>query len=268
MKKLEAVLLTAGSLFFLYGVFSLFLNLGANMGTFFPIGVGALLILYVICKRKYSCRAGNFYFKKFEKIAAWLFAAFLVLFAILIVLLALYASSDDSGDKTECVIVLGAALNGEEPSQVLNKRLELAVNYISRHEGAMVIVTGGQGRGESIPEAEAMKRYLVSHGVNDENILKEEYSTSTMENLAFSKALFEREFGHSPGTVTIVTSDFHRFRAKLLAARVGLNAQVLGADTPYYIYPNVYSREFFALIKSVIFDWPKADRIGQLSGIT
>lgn len=148
--------------------------------------------------------------------------------------------------ETNCIIVLGCGIkkNGEVTA-LLRGRLDKAVEvFKSGGERAKFIVSGGQGSDEVISEAEAMKNYLLSVGIAEERIVLENKSTTTMENLAFSKALMEDE--NAPCTVS--TSSYHVLRSAMFSKRVGLNAQCVGGKTAAYYYPAAFLREYAALI--------------------
>ena len=81
---------------------------------------------------------------------------------------------------------------------------------------------------------------------------EEENSTSTNENLQYSKEIMQQY--NKDLTVAIATSDFHIFRTKMLAKNQGLDAIGLPSTTAWYIWINSYLREFLAVIKSIIFD--------------
>ena len=65
------------------------------------------------------------------------------------------------------VVVLGAALRGEQPSRMLAERLKTAATYLRDHPESSCVVSGGQNDDEIISEAEAMKRYLVGLGIEE-----------------------------------------------------------------------------------------------------
>ncbi len=85
------------------------------------------------------------------------------------------------------ILILGAKLFGDKPSQSLQNRLDVALKYLNENPKTKAIVSGGQGEDEDIPEAHSMRNYLVAHGINANRILIEDRSTSTYENLKFSK---------------------------------------------------------------------------------
>lgn len=171
-------------------------------------------------------------------------------------LLISHGESDNSAIPVNAVIVLGAGVNGETPSLILQSRIDAAAEYLAQHPNVPVVLSGGMGPGESITEAEAMRRGLESRGVDGERLLLEERSTSTAENFAFSREMLA-ENGVDPDTavIAVVTSDFHCFRAHLIAQREGLTVIDVPAEITWLLLDaNYYVREFFALGKTLIFD--------------
>ena len=84
--------------------------------------------------------------------------------------------------------------------------------------------------------------------------MEESKSSSTNENMMFSRQVILERFGESDGKVAIVTSDFHMFRSKMLARHYGFDPVGVPGETPWYIRPNNYLREFLAVVKSVVLD--------------
>ncbi len=93
----------------------------------------------------------------------------------------------------EYEIILGAGLYGDKPSPILQERLEEGLKYLELHPNTKVIVSGGQGSNEPIPESQAMKSFLVNKGINPNRIIEEDKSKSTFQNLEFSKKILRRK---------------------------------------------------------------------------
>jgi uncharacterized SAM-binding protein YcdF (DUF218 family) len=90
-----------------------------------------------------------------------------------------------------------------------------------------------------------MAGYLTAHGFPAARIQREDRSTSTEENLLYSKSIMGRL---RPGaTCVIVTSNYHVFRAAMIARRTGIRGQVTGARTAPYYWPGATLREFAAI---------------------
>ena len=156
-------------------------------------------------------------------------------------------------NRSDFIIVLGAQLYGEEPSFDLVKRLDASLIVLNGSPDAKIILSGGQGPGENITEAEAMKRYLVSRGVNGDNIFEEDRATNTYENIMFSKEIMDGFYVNNP-SVTVVTNDSHMYRALYICNKLGVKAY--GYTCP--VYPThekiMYLREFFAVVKTYVFN--------------
>jgi uncharacterized SAM-binding protein YcdF (DUF218 family) len=151
------------------------------------------------------------------------------------------------------VIVLGAGLGpGGQVPPLLASRLDrgfsiwTSLNRRASGPGPLLIVSGGKGDDEQVAEAAAMASYLTARGFPADHLLLEDRSRSTEENLLFSKAIMEQV--RRGARCTIVTSDFHAFRAAMIARRLGIRGQVTGARVAGYYRPSAMLREFAAVL--------------------
>ncbi|TVX94635.1 YdcF family protein [Paenibacillus agilis] len=125
------------------------------------------------------------------------------------------AGGVSTGEKTDVGIVLGASMWGANPSPGLRERLDLAVKLYQEGRFGYILVTGGKGGSQDLySEAEGSKRYLVKQGIPKERVLEEDKSTSTLENLLYSKTIISNNQWDS---ITIITHDFHGTRAREIA---------------------------------------------------
>ena len=113
---------------------------------------------------------------------------------------------------------------------------------------AVFIPSGGQGRNESMAEAEAMRRYLVGEGIPPRLIQMEDQSRNTFENMAFSKAIIEKR--RPGGSAVFSTTNYHVFRSGVWAVRAGLRAEGIGSKTVWWYWPNAFMRECAGLLKA------------------
>lgn len=163
----------------------------------------------------------------------------------------LYHAGRRTQEAVPTVIVLGCKINGESPSLMLARRLNTARDFMLEHPQSPCIVSGGQGSDEIMPESEAMKKYLVSAGIDPDRIFVEDISTSTRENMEFSKTLMD-EHGLR-GTAVIATDDFHQWRAQIEGERLGLKCVSAGACvTPWYLVSYYWTREILALTAALV----------------
>ena len=161
----------------------------------------------------------------------------------------LWAMTSGGKEKADCVIVLGAQVRGRNITDSLKRRLDRTVEYLENFPETRVIVSGGQGPGEEIPEADAMAEYLVKKGIKKSLIYREDKSTSTRENFRFSRMYADVK----KDKIGIVTNGFHIYRASLIAKEEGYEhiCTVPASSNPVYQL-NYLMREFFALLQFFI----------------
>lgn len=149
------------------------------------------------------------------------------------------------------LIVLGAKVRPDgQPTRALRFRLEAAQAYLAEHPATIAIVSGGRGIDEPLSEAATMAHWLETHGVAHEQIICEDTSTTTAENLAHSTHLVPKL--HT-ARVGIVTNDFHLYRALLTARKQGFcQAWGIPAASTKRNLPKNLARECFALVKNRI----------------
>ncbi|WP_462354916.1 YdcF family protein [Fusobacterium ulcerans] len=187
----------------------------------------------------------NKFFKFLKKICKLGYCLFFFSFIIVegIILKDILVNRNNS-PKVKYLIVLGAGLKGDIPSEVLKYRLNKAVKYFKENPDTIFIVSGGQGKDELISEAEAMEIYLSERGIPIKNIIKEDKSTSTYENLKFSdKIIKEKEI---TGDIAVMSNSFHMYRVKMISKKIKFPLKTVYAETPAIVFPNYMLREYFA----------------------
>ncbi len=174
-------------------------------------------------------------------------SAVLLLAAFETVLMVGAAAKDPEPSAT--VVVLGCRVYGERPSRMMVARLKAAQKYLEENPDSCCILSGGQGADEDISEAECMYRYLVDKGISPERLYKEDKSTSTRENLLFSKEIIERE-GLNPN-IAIATNEFHEYRAQKIAETLGMESGAVSGVTEVWVVPTYYVRELYG----ILYEW-------------
>lgn len=154
----------------------------------------------------------------------------------------------DKNPEAPYLIILGAGLNGSEPSLSLQYRLDAAKNYLETYPETRVVVSGGQGAGEDISEAECMRRWLTENGVSEERILMEDKSTSTYENLRNSLEIIKEKCGDPTAKIAVLSQEYHLYRAKFYAHELGVDAVGVAASTGNKVMMVSYTmREAFGV---------------------
>lgn len=155
------------------------------------------------------------------------------------------------------IVIHGAGLNGTDLTPLLRGRVDRAYDlWVKQDKKGVFVPSGGRGADEAISEAEAMAQYLRSRGVPDSAIVLEDRSTTTWENLTYSRDLITRLSSATPERAALVTSDYHVFRTAMYARAVGFNADGLGSKTASYYFPTAFIREFIAISRR--YWWPYA----------
>lgn len=153
----------------------------------------------------------------------------------------------------EYVIALGAGLDGDVPSWIMRSRMDALADYVEKNPGAVVIACGGMGPLETVTEASVFKEDLIRSGVPEKQILVDEQSRNTAENMKFAAELIRKRSGEGPVRVAVVTNDFHLWRGKYYARKQGLVPTGYCAPTPCWdLTVQYYLREYFSVIKALV----------------
>ncbi|HFI0914620.1 TPA: YdcF family protein [Streptococcus suis] len=231
-------------------IFTLYLNgfqilkrEGVHLHNFLSMGLAVALTFYLFI--------APFVVQSFSDISffnmVFIYVGFLVSYAIIISML--YTTSSFINlvnlfpGKLDYVVVLGAGLIADQVTPLLASRIEKGIAIYQKHPSSKLIMSGGQGPDEIIAEGQAMANYALEKGVPAEDILIENQSTNTEENLKFSYALMK------PGSrFALITNYYHVFRALLLARKLKIKCIGYGARTKFYFSLNAFIREFVGYV--------------------
>lgn len=216
-----------------------------NLGTLCMYAITAALWIYALFHAKIQafCAYGIGFALKI------VFFCGIGILCTLMLFLAIGSAACAPNGREKAMIVLGAGLRGDVPSGLLTRRMDAAYDYYTMHPDMIVVVSGGQGRFETIPEAVAMQKYLVNKGVPATQIITESKSTSTAENFLFSKELLAQKGIAATEELLFVTNAFHCYRAGKTAQHTGFSAMhALPASIGLSSILPCYMREAFALV--------------------
>lgn len=209
-------------------------------------------------KREYKPYQGK---RPIRGLKRWLIAllalilAGILAFAALLGIVLAGGHDEIHGDPT-VMIILGCQLREDGPSILLQDRLDEALEYLDDHPDMTVVVSGGQGPNEPTTEARGMSDYLLAHGIPEEQILLEDQSHNTSQNLAYSMRVLEEAGVDWEGRVLVVSNGFHLARVRMLANRHGLGqvSTLAAPSSDFGSRIQMYIREPQALVKSFLFD--------------
>lgn len=202
-----------------------------------------------------SSLAGYIHFPRLHELVVNLFTAGYLYFECMMIGLMIanrITSRYQPEYDKDYLIILGCGIRKDgTPCPLLQGRIDRAIAFrndqLKKTGKDLIFVTsGGQGGNEVISESESMKRYLISKGIPEDRILKEDRSVNTYENMKFSKAKILEQA--SDAKIAFSTSNYHVFRSGLFARRVKMRAVGMGADSKWYFWPNALVREFIGLL--------------------
>ncbi|MBQ2034998.1 MAG: YdcF family protein [Peptococcaceae bacterium] len=241
----DAKCITAALAFLLLGCFFKFILIGYQTIALILWGIGVLILL-----------SGYLPYKWMKRLVAGCTLLFVLGLCVIEIPIVSAAKGDASNDA-DYLIVLGAGVNGTEPSLSLHNRLAAAEIWLQEHPDSVAVLSGGQGQKEQISEAECMYRWLVQNGIEPERLYKEEQSASTQENFQYSaQILLDLNGGIMPQPVAVVSSEYHLYRAKKFAEQTGVEAVGIPAETTYPVLKlNYFIREGAAVARLWLFGY-------------
>ncbi len=154
----------------------------------------------------------------------------------------------------DCIIILGCQIKKDGTlTKLLKGRVDRAVEFSKMQKektgkDIIFVPSGGKGNDEVISEAQAMKNYLMEQGIEEGNILIEDKSKNTFENIKFSNNIINENVKNAK--IAFSTTNYHVFRAGTIARNQNINIEGVGAKTKSYFWVNAFIREFIATLFS------------------
>ncbi len=148
------------------------------------------------------------------------------------------------------IIILGSRVNNDGTlTPLLKARVNRAIDFAKSqkketNKDIIYVPSGGKGSDETISESETIKNYLIEKGISSENIIIENKSTNTYENMKFSKEKIDEI--NKYGKIAFSTTNYHVFRSGVIANNEGIDCEGMGSKTKWYFYSNALVREFVA----------------------
>lgn len=222
-------------------IFSGILNIGNGLGMLF---FGCLFLWGIFQNKLIEKSTAHKWARALRGLLITGYAVLVLLFSFESVLLVDAINATPPTDAT--LIILGCSVNGETPSQMLRLRIDAAEKFMKENPESKAVLSGGQGPGEDITEALCMYRELTARGISPDRLYMEEHSTSTRENIAFSKEIILRENLNTK--VAVVSNNFHLYRASLSVKAAGLEFYSVSAFTPYPLLGTYVMREYMGIL--------------------
>jgi uncharacterized SAM-binding protein YcdF (DUF218 family) len=133
--------------------------------------------------------------------------------------------------ESDVAIVLGAGTTDGHLSPVFKERINHAIYLYENHFVKKIIFTGGKGKNQLTSDSQLAKNYTVEHGVPSKDILIEEISRYTYQNLTYAKLIMDSCFFT---TALIVSDPIHMKRAMELAKAAKIECDPSPTKTTMY----------------------------------
>lgn len=161
---------------------------------------------------------------------------FLIPVLLLVVFFKVYSFKDDSESyadgekKADAGVILGAAVwGGNRPSPVLRERINKGFEIYDRKNVRVLVLTGG-GSPNEMTEGDVEKNELIKYGVDPKNLIVENASNSTVEQLQYVRDLLYKS--RNWRKVILISDNYHLFRCKEICSFYGINSDAISSDTP------------------------------------
>ena len=181
-----------------------------------------------------------------KKTSTYLIISILVIIAYNAFVIVTYAN-ESNVVISDAAIILGAGIIYDKPSPVFRERIKYGITLYKTGKVKKLLFTGGLGKGKIHTESEVAKIYAINHGVHPSDILIEEKSTITYENISESQKVMNK---NSLNSVLIVSDPLHMKRAMTMALDLGINANT--APTPTSMY-KTWSTKLDFLVREIYF---------------
>lgn len=225
-----------------------------------------------------AAAVGLKYYQKYpERVELWIPVSLVTLCAsglviLLVVQILIFGRIPSTAEPgLDYVIVLGASVREDGISKTLKLRLDKAAEYAAENPDSILVLSGAMGEGEPVTEASAMQAYLLEQGVPEEQMLLEERSHSTLENIVYSKILIEQDreekraqwqknkpqltfsavqVADKPLRIGIITSNFHLYRAGMIADKQGISdVKGIASESDKVLFVHFCLRDSLAILK-------------------
>lgn len=253
LKITKIIFILAGIIMMIWFLLPLFIKRIINLGNITGFLISLLLMIYGLYIQTINIFIINFCHKTYGKIILGVMSILCICIFLLTSVFSylMYSSANHQPTKETTIVILGCRVYGTSPSLMLEERLKAAYQYLKDNPDIVCVVSGGKGDNEEISEAKCMYTYLVDKGIDENRIYIEDKSTSTRENILFSKKVIEDN--NLPSSITIITNEFHQYRAKLIAEDLGMDVFAISGQTAWWLFPTYYVRELFGIIYQFIF---------------
>ena len=235
----------------LKNMLGLFLGIFICISSILPDFIYSILMKLQIVDIYNLNSIGPYIYNFFESLI-YLTIAYLECVLLGTIIIAVKAIKKDVEYNKDYMLILGCKIRNDGTlTPLLRGRVDRAIEFRNKqlektNKDLIFIPSGGKGNDEVIAEAEAIKNYLLEQGIKDKNILLENKSKNTYENIKYSYKLIKNKNSN----ICFSTTNYHVLRAGLIATEQGIKIDGIGSKTKTYFWINAFIREFIGTLYS------------------
>ncbi len=194
------------------------------------------------------------YIQTFVETSIYMLVSYLECIMLGTIILAVKSARHIPKYDKDFIIILGCQIKKDGSlTKLLKGRVDRAIEFRNMQKektgkDLIFVPSGGQGKDEVMPEAQAMKNYLMANGIDEKNIIIEDKSKNTNENIKFSNEIIKNKM--KDAKVAFSTTNYHVYRAGAIANEQNIEMEGIGAKTRSYFWVNAFIREFIATLYS------------------
>ncbi len=234
-------------------ILGLILNIGFYLITFFPLILNNIL-QSAIWIDVHNEQGIALYIQEFVNLSVYVVISYIECILLSTIILQIIAIKRKPDLNKDFILILGCMIKKDGTlTNLLKGRVDKAIEFrdIQKKETGkdlIFIPSGGQGSNEVISEAQAIKNYLLKQGIKEKNIIIEDKSKNTFENIKFSYNIIKNKTDKA--NIILSTTNYHIFRAGIIATKQHIPIECIGSKTKTYFWINAFIREFIATIYS------------------
>jgi uncharacterized SAM-binding protein YcdF (DUF218 family) len=161
----------------------------------------------------------------------------------------LWTIPDRPPTHPDCFVIPSYAVKDRTlPTLPTRAQIELAAKWWRRFPRAKLIMSTGDNQKLGVTNALVMADYAVGLGVHRENVIEEDRSRNTWENLLYSMDIIQAQSLEQP---TLVTIDLYTRRAVATARKQGWKdfywLSVYSKGEPAYGWKRIQTRSRFSI---------------------
>ena len=200
----------------------------------------------------YNLNSAGPYIYNFIESLVYLTVSYLECVLIATIIIAIKSVKQKTIMNKDYIIILGCKIRSDGSlTPLLKGRVDRAIEFRNEQlkitgKDLIFVPSGGKGNDEIISEAQAMKNYLIEQGIKEDNIIIEDKSKNTFENIKFSNNNIKEKMENA--NIAFSTTNYHVFRAGCIATSQSVFMEGIGAKTKSYFWINASIREFIATL--------------------